>query len=65
MIHLWLVDFQEILEGIPRQTMVYTFSFKLPRHEVYTMDDLPGGTIGYPAQPGLIRFSVIPSVFKG
>jgi hypothetical protein len=28
MIHLWLVDFQEILEGVPWQTLAYTFSFK-------------------------------------
>ncbi len=40
MIHLWLVDFQEILEGVPRGTLAYTFSFKLPRHEMYTIDDL-------------------------
>ncbi len=43
MIHLWLVDFQEILEGVPRQTLAYTFLFEIPRHEMYTMDDLfPG-----------------------
>ena len=43
MIHLWLVNFQEILEGVPRQTLVYTFSFELPRHEMHTTDDLfPG-----------------------
>jgi hypothetical protein len=43
MIHLWLVDFQEILEGVPRQTLVYKLSFELPQHEMYTMDDLfPG-----------------------
>ncbi len=40
MINLWLVDFQEILEGVPRRTLAYTFSFKLPQHEMYTMDDL-------------------------
>jgi hypothetical protein len=40
MIHLWLVDFQEILEGVPRRTLAYTFSFELPRHEMYTMGDL-------------------------
>ncbi len=29
--------------GVPRQTLAYTFSFKLPRHEMHTMDDLfPG-----------------------
>ncbi len=28
MIHLWLVDFQEIFEGVPRQTLAYTFSFE-------------------------------------
>ncbi len=43
MIHLWLVDFQEILEGVPRQTLANTFSFKLPQHEMYTMDDLLPG----------------------
>jgi hypothetical protein len=43
MIHLWLVNFQEILEGVPWRTLAYTFSFELPRHEMYTMDDLfPG-----------------------
>ncbi len=43
MIHLWLVDFQEILEGVPWQTLAYTISFELPQHEMYTMDDLfPG-----------------------
>ena len=43
MIHLWLVDFQEILEGVPRQTLAYTFSFELPQHEMHTTDDLfPG-----------------------
>ncbi len=43
MIHLWLVDFQEILEGVPWGTFAYTFSFELPQHEMYTMDDLfPG-----------------------
>ncbi len=43
MIHLWLVDFQKILGVVPRQTLAYTFSFELPRHEMYTMDDLfPG-----------------------
>ena len=43
MIHLQLVDFQKKLEGMPGQTLAYTFSFKLPRHEMYTMDDLfPG-----------------------
>ncbi len=43
MIHLWLVDFQEILEGVPRETLAYTFSFELPWHEMYKMDDLfPG-----------------------
>ena len=43
MIHLWLVDFQEILEGVPQQTLAYTFSFELPRHEMHTTDDLfPG-----------------------
>jgi hypothetical protein len=40
MIHLWLVYFQEILEGVPRQILAYTISFKLPQHEMYTMDDL-------------------------
>ncbi len=45
MIHLWLVNFQEILEGAPRQTLAYTFSFELPRHEIYTMDDLFTGEI--------------------
>ena len=44
MIHLWLVNFQEIFEGVPRQTLAYTFSFELPQHEMHTMDDLPGGT---------------------
>ena len=43
MIHLWLVDFQEILEGVPRQTLAYTFLFELPQHEMHTTDDLfPG-----------------------
>ncbi len=43
MIHLWLVDFQEILEGVLLRTLAYTFSFKLPQHEMHTMDDLfPG-----------------------
>ncbi len=43
MILLWLVDFQEILEGVPRQTLAYTFSFELPRHEMHTTDDsFPG-----------------------
>ena len=43
MIHLWLVDFQEILEGVPQQTLAYTFSFELPQHEMHTTDDLfPG-----------------------
>ncbi len=43
MIHLWLVSFQEILEGVPRQTLAYTFSFELPQHKMYTMDDIfPG-----------------------
>jgi hypothetical protein len=43
MIHLWLVNFQEILEGVPQRTLAYIFSFKLPQHEMYTMDDLfPG-----------------------
>jgi hypothetical protein len=43
MIHLWLVDFQEILGVVPRRTLTYTFSFELPHHEMYTMDDLfPG-----------------------
>ncbi len=43
MIQLWLVDFQENLEGVPRQTLAYTFSFELPRHEMHTTDDLfPG-----------------------
>ncbi len=40
MIHLWLVDFQEILEGVPRQTLAYTFTLELPQHEMHTMDDL-------------------------
>ena len=40
MIHLWLVNFEEIFEGVPRQTLAYTISFELPRHEMYTMDDL-------------------------
>jgi hypothetical protein len=43
MIHLWLVGFQEILEGFPRQTLAYTFSFELPQHEMHTMDDLISG----------------------
>ncbi len=43
MIHLWLVNFQEILEGVPWQTLAYTFSFKLPQHQMYTMDDLFSG----------------------
>ena len=38
MIHLWLVDFQEILEGVPRQTLAYTFSFELPQHEMHAID---------------------------
>ncbi len=43
MIHLWLVDFQKILEGVPWQTLANTFSFELPQHEMYTMDGLfPG-----------------------
>ena len=43
MIHLWLIDFQEILEGVPRQTLAYTFLFELPQHEMHTMVDLfPG-----------------------
>jgi hypothetical protein len=43
MIHLWLVNFQENLKGVPQQTLAYTFSFELPQHEMYTMDDLfPG-----------------------
>ena len=30
-------------EGVPRQTLAYTISSKLPQHEMYTMDDLfPG-----------------------
>jgi hypothetical protein len=45
MIHLWLVNFLEILEGVPRRTLAYTFSFKLPQHEMYTMDDLFPGEI--------------------
>ncbi len=45
MIHLWLVDFPEILEGVPHQTLAYTFSFKLPQHEIYAMDD-PRGNVG-------------------
>ncbi len=40
MIHLWLVDSQEVSEGVPPQTLAYTFSFELPHHEMYTMDDL-------------------------
>jgi hypothetical protein len=40
MIHLWLIDSQEILEGVPRRTLAYTFSFELPQHEMYTKDDL-------------------------
>ncbi len=43
MIHLWLVDFQEISEGGAQQTLAYTFSFELPQHEMYTMDDLIPG----------------------
>ncbi len=43
MIHLWLVNFQEILGVVPPQTFAYTFTFELPQHEMYTMDDLfPG-----------------------
>ncbi len=45
MIHLWLVDFKEILERVPLQTLAYTFSFELPQHEMYTMDDLFPGEI--------------------
>ena len=37
---LVVVNFQEILEGVPRQTLAYTFSFELPQHEMHTMDDL-------------------------
>jgi hypothetical protein len=43
MIHLWLAYFQEILGVVPPQTLVYTSSFELPQHEMYTKDDLfPG-----------------------
>ncbi len=43
MIHLWLVNFQEILEGVTPQTLAYTFLFELPQHEMYTTDDsFPG-----------------------
>ncbi len=36
-------QFPGIFWGVPRQTLAYTLSFKLPRHEMYTMDDLfPG-----------------------
>ncbi len=45
MTHLWLVDSQEILEGVPRRTLAYTFSFELPQHEMYTVDDLFPGEI--------------------
>jgi hypothetical protein len=43
MIHLWLVDSKEIFKGVPWQTLAYTFSFELPQHEIYTMDDLFSG----------------------
>ncbi len=43
MIHLWLAYFQEIWGVVPLQTLAYTFSFELPQHEIYTMDDLSPG----------------------
>ena len=43
MIHLWLAYFQEILGVVLPQTLVYTSSFELPQHGMYTKDDwFPG-----------------------
>ncbi len=56
MIHLWLVDFQKILGVVPLQTLVYTSSFELPQHEMYTMDDLfPGEMFVLVYDHGLLK----------
>ena len=63
MIHLWLVDFQEMLEVVPRQLLGYTFLFKLPQHEMYTMDDLfPGEMLVLVYDHDLLKicFTILP-----
>ena len=56
MIHLWLAYFQEILGVVPPQTRVYTSSFELPQHEMYTKDDLyPGEMLALVYDHDLLR----------
>jgi hypothetical protein len=56
MIHLWLVNFQESLGVVPLQTLVYTSSFELPQHEMYTKDDLfPGEMLVLVYDHGLLK----------
>ncbi len=56
MIHLWLAYFQEILGVVFPQTLVYTSSFELPQHGMYTWGDLfPGEMLVLVYDPNLLR----------